>query len=42
MERGSVNCAANRDGDSFWPLWGLLDLTPAGRGHDWMPQLEYK
>ena len=30
-----------RDGDSFWPLWGLLDLTPAGRGHDWMPELEY-
>jgi predicted dithiol-disulfide oxidoreductase (DUF899 family) len=32
----------SRDGDSFWPLWGLLDLTPAGRGHDWMPALDYE
>jgi predicted dithiol-disulfide oxidoreductase (DUF899 family) len=24
------------------PLWLLLDLTPAGRGTDWYPKLEYK
>ena len=23
------------------PLWTLLDTTPAGRGADWYPQLEY-
>ena len=23
------------------PLWTVLDLTPAGRGSDWYPQLEY-
>jgi predicted dithiol-disulfide oxidoreductase (DUF899 family) len=23
------------------PLWNLLDLTPAGRGTDWYPKLEY-
>lgn len=23
------------------PLWNILDLTPAGRGADWYPQLEY-
>lgn len=23
------------------PLWNILDLTPAGRGVDWYPQLEY-
>ncbi|WP_300752450.1 DUF899 family protein [Janthinobacterium sp.] len=23
------------------PLWNLLDLTPAGRGKDWYPQLAY-
>jgi predicted dithiol-disulfide oxidoreductase (DUF899 family) len=23
------------------PLWTLLDLTPAGRGTDWYPKLEY-
>ncbi|MAG95165.1 MAG: hypothetical protein CMM08_00550 [Rhodospirillaceae bacterium] len=26
--------------DLMWPLWGLLDLTPGGRG-DWMPALAY-
>jgi predicted dithiol-disulfide oxidoreductase (DUF899 family) len=26
--------------DMVWPLWGLLDLTPAGRG-DWYPALSY-
>ncbi len=24
------------------PLWLMLDLTPAGRGTDWYPKLEYK
>jgi len=23
------------------PLWGILDLTPEGRGSDWYPKLEY-
>ncbi|HEV8690162.1 MAG TPA: DUF899 family protein [Ideonella sp.] len=23
------------------PLWNILDLTPAGRGIDWYPKLEY-
>jgi predicted dithiol-disulfide oxidoreductase (DUF899 family) len=23
------------------PLWTLLDMTPAGRGEDWYPKLEY-
>jgi len=27
--------------DIFWPLWNLLDLTPAGRGKDWYPRLNY-
>lgn len=24
------------------PLWTILDLTPAGRGTDWYPELEYQ
>ena len=24
------------------PLWNILDLTPAGRGTDWYPQLAYE
>jgi predicted dithiol-disulfide oxidoreductase (DUF899 family) len=27
----------DRHVDLFWPLWNLLDLTPAGRGTDWRP-----
>jgi predicted dithiol-disulfide oxidoreductase (DUF899 family) len=27
--------------DFMWPLWGVLDRTPSGRGVDWMPQLDY-
>jgi len=27
--------------DLLWPLWGLLDLTPEGRGSDWYPKLSY-
>ena len=23
------------------PLWNILDLTPAGRGADWYPKLDY-
>ena len=23
------------------PLWNILDLTPAGRGNDWYPKLDY-
>jgi predicted dithiol-disulfide oxidoreductase (DUF899 family) len=27
--------------DFMWPLWGVLDRTPEGRGGDWWPALEY-
>lgn len=27
--------------DMMWPLWNVLDLTPAGRGTDWYPKREY-
>jgi predicted dithiol-disulfide oxidoreductase (DUF899 family) len=27
----------DRHVDLLWPLWNLLDLTPAGRGEDWYP-----
>jgi predicted dithiol-disulfide oxidoreductase (DUF899 family) len=27
--------------DSIWPLWNLLDVTPAGRGKTWTPKLSY-
>jgi predicted dithiol-disulfide oxidoreductase (DUF899 family) len=27
--------------DLLWPLWNVLDLTPAGRGTDWRPSLSY-
>jgi len=27
--------------DFMWPLWGVLDRTPGGRGASWMPKLEY-
>ncbi len=27
--------------DPIWPLWNVFDLTPAGRGTDWFPQLSY-
>jgi predicted dithiol-disulfide oxidoreductase (DUF899 family) len=27
----------DRHVDLIWPLWNLLDLTPAGRGGDWRP-----
>jgi predicted dithiol-disulfide oxidoreductase (DUF899 family) len=28
--------------DYSWPLWKVLDLTPAGRGTDWNPQYSYR
>lgn len=31
----------NRHIDMMWPLWNVLDLTPAGRGGDWYPKLSY-
>ncbi len=27
--------------DMMWPLWNVLDLTPAGRGTSWYPALSY-
>jgi predicted dithiol-disulfide oxidoreductase (DUF899 family) len=27
--------------DLLWPLWNVLDLTPAGRGADFYPKLSY-
>jgi predicted dithiol-disulfide oxidoreductase (DUF899 family) len=27
--------------DFMWPIWAVLDRTPAGRGTDWQPQLTY-
>jgi predicted dithiol-disulfide oxidoreductase (DUF899 family) len=27
--------------DAIWPLWNVLDLTPEGRGKDWLPKLAY-
>ena len=28
--------------DLMWPLWAALDMTPAGRGEDWYPALNYQ
>jgi len=33
----SVAGQDTRHVDLIWPLWNLLDLTPAGRGQDWRP-----
>jgi predicted dithiol-disulfide oxidoreductase (DUF899 family) len=27
--------------DYMWPIWKVLDLTPAGRGSDWHPRYSY-
>jgi predicted dithiol-disulfide oxidoreductase (DUF899 family) len=27
--------------DLLWPIWSFFDLTPEGRGTDWMPKLAY-
>jgi predicted dithiol-disulfide oxidoreductase (DUF899 family) len=31
----------HRHVDFMWPLWSILDRTPAGRGADWHPRLKY-
>lgn len=31
----------SRHVDPIWPLWNVLDLTPDGRGKDWLPRLRY-
>lgn len=31
----------SRHVDPIWPLWNVLDLTPDGRGTDWLPKLRY-
>lgn len=31
----------SRHVDLIWPLWNVLDVTPAGRGADWLPRLHY-
>jgi predicted dithiol-disulfide oxidoreductase (DUF899 family) len=28
--------------DFMWPIWAVLDRTPAGRGTDWQPRLTYR
>jgi predicted dithiol-disulfide oxidoreductase (DUF899 family) len=27
--------------DMIWPVWGVLDATPGGRGTDWNPSVSY-
>lgn len=27
--------------DLLWPIWSFFDLTPEGRGTDWLPKLSY-
>ncbi|WP_448507591.1 DUF899 family protein [Immundisolibacter sp.] len=31
----------SRHVDLIWPLWNVLDVTPAGRSADWLPRLHY-
>jgi predicted dithiol-disulfide oxidoreductase (DUF899 family) len=31
-----------RHGDTIDPLWNLFDLTSAGRGTDWYPEMSYE
>jgi predicted dithiol-disulfide oxidoreductase (DUF899 family) len=31
----------SRHVDFIWPVWNVLDVTPDGRGTDWLPQREY-
>lgn len=28
--------------DLLWPLWNVMDLTPEGRGTDWLPSQSYE
>jgi len=37
----SEKCQDPRHADLVWPLWNVLDLTPAGRGTDFHPKLAY-
>jgi predicted dithiol-disulfide oxidoreductase (DUF899 family) len=30
-----------RSTPDLMPLWTILDMTPAGRGTDWYPRLDY-
>ncbi len=30
-----------RGAPDLMPIWNILDMTPAGRAHDWYPKLEY-
>lgn len=30
-----------RNNDLIHPVWGLLDMTPEGRGTDWSPAVRY-
>jgi len=27
--------------DAIWPMWGMLDFSPEGRGPDTHPKLSY-
>jgi predicted dithiol-disulfide oxidoreductase (DUF899 family) len=31
----------HRHVDFMWPLWGILDCVPEGRGTTWRPLLDY-
>jgi predicted dithiol-disulfide oxidoreductase (DUF899 family) len=31
----------SRHVDLLWPIWNFFDLTPEGRGTDWLPKLTY-
>jgi len=42
LQKVAADPAQNeRHVDFRWPLWAILDRTPAGRGTDWHPKLEY-
>jgi predicted dithiol-disulfide oxidoreductase (DUF899 family) len=42
LQFGPVDAGSDpRHVDLIWPLWGLLDLTPEGRGEKWHPRLSY-
>ncbi|MDC6134407.1 DUF899 family protein, partial [Burkholderia gladioli] len=30
-----------RGAPDLMPIWTVLDMTPAGRGGDWYPKLDY-
>jgi len=41
FERWGPPGTGPRHVDFLWPIWGVLDTTPAGRGGDWEPSREY-